>query len=169
MTASGGCSSHAIRGPYCTGASAPAVAVAFDAVPAAAFPLDQPVLGHLGANRLQVKDLPALHGGDRAVRQPGTAPAAAARLMADLPVRPDRLPQRHPLVPVLPAGLAAARLRSSLAEASRPSLGGHVGAFFRVYPCGKPNDSIRGVDLNHPVEAAKGRRVFELRPADNPY
>jgi hypothetical protein len=34
--------------------------------------------------------------------------AAAARLMAGLPVRPGHLGQRRPLVPVLPAGLAAA-------------------------------------------------------------
>jgi hypothetical protein len=35
------------------------------------------MLDHLGANRLQVEDLAALRGGDRAVRQPGAAPAAA--------------------------------------------------------------------------------------------
>ena len=96
----------------------------FGAVPAAAFPPGQLVPGHLGANRPQAGDLAALHGGDRAVRQPGAAPAAAGRLMADLPVRPGRLRQCRPLVPVLPAGLAAARL------AQRPRLRRWLGQSF---------------------------------------
>ena len=83
---------------------------ALGAVPAAAFPLDQLMLGHLDRDRRQVEDLAALHPGDRPARQPGPAPAAAARLMPHLPVRPGHLRQRRALMPVLPAGLAAALL-----------------------------------------------------------
>ena len=79
-------------------------------LPAAAFPLDQLMLGHLDRDFGQVEDLAALHPGDRPSRQPGPAPAAAARLKADLPVRPGHLRQRRSLMPVLAAGLAAAFL-----------------------------------------------------------
>jgi hypothetical protein len=80
---------------------------ALGAVPAGAFPLDQLMVGHRDRDFRQVEDLAALHPGDRPRRQPGPAPAAAARLMAQLPVRPGRLRQRGALVPVLPARLAA--------------------------------------------------------------
>ena len=89
----------AIRGPYWTGGLRARRGHAPGTVPAAAFPLDQLVLGHLGAHRLQVEHLAALHPGHRAARQRGTAPAAAARLMADLPARRGRLRQRRPVMP----------------------------------------------------------------------
>ena len=80
------------------------------AVPAGAFPLDELMLGHLSPDRRQVKDLPALHPGDRPSRQGCPAPAAAARLMPCFPVRPGYLRQRLPLMPVLPARPAPALL-----------------------------------------------------------
>jgi len=80
---------------------------ALGAVPAAAFPLDQLMLGHRDRHFGQVEDPAALHPGDRPPAQPGAAPAAAARLMAHFPVRPGHLRQRAALVPVLPARLAA--------------------------------------------------------------
>ena len=98
----------AIRGPYWTGASAPCRGGGLGAVPAGAFPLDQLMLAHLSPDRRQVKDLPALHPGDRPSRQGCPAPAAAARLMPYLPVRPGHLRQRLPLYarPARPAGAA---------------------------------------------------------------
>ena len=48
-------------------------------------------------------------------------PAAAARLVADLPVWPGHLRQGRPVVPVLPAGLTAATL------AQRPRSGCRLG------------------------------------------
>ena len=77
-------------------------------VPAAAFPLDQLMLGDRDRDFWQVEDLAALHPGDRPARQARPAPAAAARLMAQLPVRPGHLRQRGALMPVLPARPAAA-------------------------------------------------------------
>jgi hypothetical protein len=68
------------------------------------------VLGHCNRHFGQVEDLAALHSGYWPPRQPGPAPPAPARLMADLPVRPGHLRQRRALMPVLPAGLAAAFL-----------------------------------------------------------
>jgi hypothetical protein len=65
------------------------------------------MLGHRDRDFGQVEDLAALDPGDRPARQPSSAPAAAARLMAQLPVRLGRLRQRRALVPVLPARLAA--------------------------------------------------------------
>jgi hypothetical protein len=79
-------------------------------VPAAALPLDQLMLSHRDRDFRQVEDLTALHLGDRPSPQPGPATAATARLMAHFPVRPGHLRQRRALVPVLPAGLAAATL-----------------------------------------------------------
>ena len=66
------------------------------AVPAIALPLDQLMLGHLGSRRLQVEHLAAFRPGHRPPGQPGAALAAAARLVADLPVRPGRLPALSP-------------------------------------------------------------------------
>ena len=83
---------------------------ALGALPAAAYPLDQLMLGHRDRDVGQVEDLAALHPGDRPARQPGPAPAAAARLMADFPVRPGHLRQCAAVMPVLPAGLAAGLL-----------------------------------------------------------
>ena len=79
-------------------------------VPAGAFPLDQLMLGHLSPDRRQVKDLPPVHPADRPSRQGCPAPAAAARLMPYLPVRPGYLRRRLPLMPVLPARPAPALL-----------------------------------------------------------
>ncbi len=79
----------ATRGPYCTGASAPSGAAPRVRVPAAAFPLDQLMLGDLHLHRRQVKDLAALHPGDRPARQrPPRTAAARPGLMPLLPVRP---------------------------------------------------------------------------------
>ena len=100
----------AIRGPYWTGASAPAGAVPLVRCPQPAFPLDQLVLGHRDRDVRQVEDLAALHPGHRPSRQPGPAPPAPARLMADLPVRPGHLRQRRAVMPVLAARLAAGLL-----------------------------------------------------------
>ena len=100
----------ATRGPYCTGAPGALRDGGLGALPAPAFPLGQLMPGHLDRDSGQVEDLAALHPGDRPSRQPGPAPAAAARLMADLPVRPGHLRQRRPRMPVLPAGLTAAFL-----------------------------------------------------------
>jgi hypothetical protein len=61
------------------------------AVPAAAFPLDQLMLGHLGPQRRQVEHLVALRQRHRPARQPRAAARAAGRLMADLPVGPGHL------------------------------------------------------------------------------
>jgi hypothetical protein len=58
----------------------------------------------------QVEDLAALHPGHRPPGQASPAPAAAARLMAHVPVRPGHLRQHAALMPVLPAGLTAAFL-----------------------------------------------------------
>jgi len=69
----------ATRGPYCTGPSAPA---RLGPLSAPAFTLDQLVLGHLGAHRLQVEDLAALHAGHRPARQPGRFSFAAAAASA---------------------------------------------------------------------------------------
>ena len=66
------------------------------------------MLGYRDRDFWQVEDLAALHPGDRPARQARPAPAAAARLMAQLPVRPGHLRQRAACVPVLPARLAAA-------------------------------------------------------------
>jgi hypothetical protein len=82
----------------------------FGPVPAAAYPLDQLVLGHRDRGLRQVDDLAAFHPGDRPARQARRAAAAAARLVAHLPVRPRHLRQRAALMPVLPARLAAAPL-----------------------------------------------------------
>jgi hypothetical protein len=111
----------AIRGPYLHWRLRPGRRRALGALPAAAFPLDQLVLGHLGPHRLHVEQLAAFHRGDRPARQPGAAPAAAARLTADRPVRAGHLRQRRPLVPGLPARLAAAPL------AQRPRPGRRLG------------------------------------------
>ena len=99
----------AIGGLYCTGPSAPGGP---GPLPAPAFPLDQLMLSHRDRGFGQVEDLAALHPGDRPARKARTAPPAAARLMAELPVRPGRLRQRRALMPVLPARLAAALFRS---------------------------------------------------------
>lgn len=77
------------------------------AVPAAAFPLYQLMLGHLDTHRWQVKHLAAFHRGHRPVRQGGTAAGTTSRLMAHLPVRACCLHQRRALMPILAAGLAA--------------------------------------------------------------
>ena len=126
------------------------------AVPAGAFPLDQLMLGHLGPHRLQIEDLAALHPGDRPARQPGTAPAAAARLMADLPVRPGHLRQCGPFMPVLPAGLTAAFLPQRPRSGRRlgqPLARRRLGGVPRVLP--QP-----GLKLGDPLP---GRRA---RPAE---
>ena len=68
------------------------------------------MLGHRDRHFGQVEDLAALNPGDRPTRQPSPAPAAAIRLMTQLPVRPGHLRQRRALMPVLPARLAAASL-----------------------------------------------------------
>ena len=76
------------------------------AVPAAAFPLDQLMLGHRHRDFRHVEHLAALHPGDRTPGQARPAPAAAARLMPQLPVRPGHLRQRRALMPILAAGPA---------------------------------------------------------------
>jgi hypothetical protein len=48
-------------------------------VPAAAFPLDQLMLGHHDRHQRHIEDLAAPHPGDRPLPQPGTAPAAAQK------------------------------------------------------------------------------------------
>ena len=124
-------------------------------VPAAAFPLDQLMLGHLTVTSRQVEDLAALHPGDRPSRQARPAPAAAGRLMAHLPVRPGHLRQRRALMPVLPARLAAALLPQ------RPRLGG-----------GLPSPSLdggleefRGVCLSRASSSAiRSRACASSRP-----
>ena len=137
---------------------------ALGALPAAAFPLDQLMLGHLGAHRLQVEDLAALHPGHRPSRQPGPAPAAAARLMADLPVRPGHLRQCRPLMPVLPAGLAAAflpqrpRLRRRLRQ---PLTRRRPGGVPRVLlqPGLKLSDLLPGLRQLRPRLSQRGHRL----------
>ena len=101
------------------------------AVPAAAFPLDQLVLGHFDLSQRQVEDLAALHSGDRPSPQPGTAPGAAGRLMAHLPVRPGHLRQRRALVPSCPPGLRPLLFRSDRRGGglSSPSLDGGLEEF----------------------------------------
>ena len=95
------------------------------ALPAAAFPPGQLMLGHLGAHRRRVEDLAALHPGHRPARQPGVAPAAAARLRADLPVRPATCASVNPLCPSCPRGLRPVFFRSDLgAGLPRPSPNG---------------------------------------------
>jgi len=99
-------------------------------VPAGTFALNQLMLGHLDRRRRQIEDLAALHPGDRAARPPAPAPAAAGRLMAYLPVRPGRLHQGLPVVPILPArltpGLLPQRPRRRLPS---PSLEAGFGEF----------------------------------------
>ncbi len=88
------------------------------AVPATAFPLDHLMLGHRDRHFRQVEDLAALHSGDRPARQARPAPAAAAGLMEQLPVRPGHLRQRAALMPVLPARLAAGSSSAATAAAA---------------------------------------------------
>ena len=93
---------------------------ALGAVPAAAFRLDQLMLGHRDFHQRQVEDL-ALHPGHRPPRQARPAPSQAARLMPHLPVRPGRLRQRGALMPVLaprpaPASFPPPRPRRRLVQ-----------------------------------------------------
>ena len=90
----------AIRGPYCTGPSAPGGP---GPLPAPAFPPGQLMLSHRDRGFGQAGDLAALHPGDRPPGQARPAPSAAARLVPQLPVRPGHLGQRAALMPVLAA------------------------------------------------------------------
>jgi hypothetical protein len=98
------------------------------AVSAGAFPLDQLMLGHLDLHWRQVEHLAALRTGDWPAPQVCPAPAAAARLMAHLPVRAAHLRQRRALMPSLAAWPAPAlrpqRPRRGLAQ---PLAGGRLG------------------------------------------
>ena len=128
------------------------------AVPAAAFPLDQLMLGHRDRGFGQVEDLAALHPGDRPARQARPAAAAAARLMAHLPVRPGHLRQRRARMPVLPARLAAGPLPQRPRRGGglpSPSLDGGL-------------DEFRGVCLSRASSSAIRSRACASSPRVSP-
>ena len=128
------------------------------------------MLGHLDRHFGQVEDLAALHPGDRPSRQPGPAPAAAARLMADLPVRPGHLRQRRSLMPVLAAGLAPALLRSdrSLGRLAQSLARRRPGGVPRVLlqPRLKLSDPLPGLLQLRPRLRQRGHRLGQSRRSD---
>ncbi len=114
-----------------------------------------------------VEDLAALHPGDRPVRQPGAAPAAAARLVPDLLVRPGRLHQHRPLCPSCPPGLRPLRFRSDRglgAGLASPSPDGGLEEFRRFcFSRGlKLSDPLPGLRQVHPRLLQRSHRLGQL-------
>ena len=89
------------------------------AVPAAALPLDQLVLGHLGAHRRQVEDLAAVHGGHRPRQpRPRSCRSSPARGGSPGPAGPPA-PASSPYA--RPARRACGRSSSAATAASAPA------------------------------------------------
>jgi hypothetical protein len=136
-------------------------------VPAPAFAFDQLMLGHHDRNFWQVEDLAALHPSDRPARQPGPAPAAAARLMDQLPVRHGHLRQRRAFMPVLSTRLAPGLLpqRSPRRLLVQPLAGRRFGGILRRLPQPrlKLSDPLPGLRQLHHGPPQRGLRLSQLR------